>query len=92
MSETKFINRVIKNFIALILLGKLVNCKLVIITLSFRMLRPDTPLSDHSQCEEQESPDQDWVQLSSVQQPVGTMVTQSESGTGEGTVGETTAP
>ena len=56
------------------------------------MLRPDTPLSNHSQCEEQESPDQDWVHLSSVQQPVNPMVMQAERGTGEGTVGETTAP
>ena len=56
------------------------------------MLRPDTPLSNHSQCEEQESPDQDWVHLSLALQPVDTMDTQAESEAGEGTVGETTAP
>ena len=56
------------------------------------MLGPDTPMSIYSQCEEKENPDQDWVYLPPVQQPGNPTVRQAESVTGEGTVGETTAP
>ena len=53
---------------------------------------PDTPMSNHTQCEEEENPDQDWVHLPPVQQLENTTGVQAESVTGEGTVGDTTAP
>ena len=56
------------------------------------MLRTDTPMSNYSQCEEEENPDQDWVHLPPMQQPENPTVMQAESVTVEGTVGETTAP
>ena len=65
---------------------------MVIITLSFRVLVPDTPMSNHTQCEEEENPDQDWVHLPPVQQLENFTEMQTMSVTGEGTVGDTTAP
>ena len=56
------------------------------------MLRPETPLSNHLQGEEQESHDKDWVHLSLELHPGDTTYTRAESEVEEGTVGETTAP
>ena len=51
----------------------------------------DTPKSNHTQCEE-ENPDQDWVHLPPVQQLENSTEMQALNVTGEGTVGDTTAP
>ena len=56
------------------------------------MLVPDTLLSDHTQCEEEENPDQDWLHIPPVKRLVNSTETQATSMMSEWIVGETSAP